>query len=253
MCLIAFAHQVHPDYPLLLSANRDEFRDRPTQRMHWWPNMQLLAGKDLQAGGTWLGLHEDGRWAAVTNYRDGRTKESAARSRGELCVNFLQQQEPALAYCNEIGQFHYAGFNLLLWDGKQLVYYNNQDTKGPQPLPPGVYSLSNALLDTSWPKVDHARQQMQHTLSISEMEHEHLQQVLANPSLAADDDLPDTGIPLEWERQLSACFIDAPDMNYGTRTRISLWRDHLGGYSVQERDFDDSLNAHQDFVLNFTK
>ncbi len=252
MCLIVVAHQVHPRYPLLLAANRDEFRQRPTQRMHHWPQPNMLAGKDLQAGGTWLGVSSDGRWAALTNYRDGRNKSVGGPSRGHICTDFIEQDMSALGFAQQLSQQSYAGFNVLLWDGDNLVYYGSQNEQAPQVLEPGVYGLSNAHLDTDWPKVNTVKTGMANLLDESEVAHQHLQSIMFNNQLAADHMLPDTGIPLAWEQRLSACFIDAPEMDYGTRTCISLLQNQQGQLHIKERDFDIAESPDQDFSFSLT-
>lgn len=252
MCLIVIAHQVHPSYPLLLAANRDEFRQRPTQRMHHWPQPNMLAGKDLQAGGTWLGVGQDGRWAALTNYRDGRNKSAGGPSRGQICTDFIEQELSSLEFAIQLSQQTYAGFNVLLWDGSDLVYYGSQNEQAPQVLEPGVYGLSNAHLDTDWPKVSTVKAGMSSLLGESEVAHQHLQDIMFNNQLAEDHLLPDTGIPLAWEQRLSACFIDAPEMDYGTRTCISLLQDQQGQLHIKERDFDAAESPDQDFSFSLT-
>ncbi|HCH23863.1 MAG TPA: hypothetical protein DE179_06150 [Oceanospirillaceae bacterium] len=252
MCLIVVAHQVHPNYPLLLAANRDEFRQRPTQRMHHWQQPNILAGKDLQAGGTWLGVGNDGRWAALTNYRDGSSKTVAGPSRGHICTHFIEQDLSALHFAQQLSQQTYAGFNVLLWDGEDLVYYASQGEQALQVLKPGIYGLSNAHLDTNWPKVNIVKAGMTDLLAEPEVAHQHLQNIMFNNQLAAHHLLPDTGIPLDWEQRLSSCFIDAPDMDYGTRTCISILQDQTGQLHIKERDFDTTNSPDQDFSFNLT-
>ena len=252
MCLIVVAHQVHPSYPLLLAANRDEFRQRPTQRMHHWQQPKMLAGKDLQAGGTWLGVGIDGRWAALTNYRDGRNKSAGGPSRGHICTDFIKQSLSALEFAKQLSQQSYAGFNVLLWDGEHLVYYGSQNKQTPQRLKPGIYGLSNAHLDTDWPKVNTVKAGMTALLGEQQVTHQHLQSIMRDKQLAAAQLLPDTGIPLAWEQRLSACFIDAPEMDYGTRTCISLLQNLQGQLHIKERDFDLSESPDQDFSFSFT-
>lgn len=254
MCLIVFAHQLHPDYPLLLAANRDEFHQRPTQRMHWWQDdTPMLAGKDLQAGGTWMAMAANGRWAALTNYRQGGAAPNNGPSRGALCSDFINQDMTAMAFAQQADQHDYAGYNLLLWDGEQLVYHSNRSQQAPSLLGPGLYGLSNALLDTPWPKVDKVKQGLHSLLQSSHVDHEQLQQVMLDPHLADDHLLPQTGIPQSWEKQLSACHIVAPEMDYGTRTCISVLQHHDGTMSVKERDFDDAQSTDQDFLFQLDK
>ncbi len=252
MCLIVVAHQTHPHYPRLLAANRDEFRQRPTQRMHQWPKTNMFAGKDLQAGGTWFAIGRDGRWAAITNYRDGKAAPHVGPSRGRICTDFIEQSNNAKAFAEQLSEQLFAGFNLLLWDGLNLVYYSNRCNRPPQALAPGVYGLSNALLDSNWPKVNQVKARMKDLLLKPQVQHQHLQEIMANDQLADDHLLPDTGIAINWERQLSSCFIDAPDMDYGTRTCISIWQNQQGQLHICERDFDVADSPDQDFSFNLT-
>ena len=255
MCLIVLAHRLHADYPLILAANRDEFRARPTRAMHWWPEINILAGQDLKAGGTWLALHQDGRWAALTNFRRpagnkpaGLAKPTQLKSRGQLALDFLGQTHlSASAFAKQLKNKQFAGFNLLLWDGQDLVYCHNDCNIEPQILPAGLYGLSNGVLNSDWPKVKHVKAQLKQSLQLPP-EHQRLQNMMADTTIAADDALPNTGIAIAWERQLSACFIDAPNYDYGTRTCISLWRDGSGTYKVQERCFDIPLSQATNFT-----
>jgi uncharacterized protein with NRDE domain len=236
----------------MLAANRDEFRQRPTQRMHYWHQPNMLAGKDLEAGGTWFGITADGRWAALTNYRDGRAGSHHGASRGQLCVDFLHQNQSAISFAEKVSRQHFAGYNLLLWDGIELIYYSNHTQAPPQALAPGIYGLSNAQLDSNWPKVEKAKAGMQNLLQQSPVDHQHLQAIMHDGQLAADHLLPDTGIALAWEQRLSACFIDAPAMDYGTRTCISLLQDRHGQIQIKERDFDQVPSSDQDFAFSLT-
>jgi len=247
MCLIVFAHQLSTDYPLVMAANRDEFRQRATQNMCWWPNIDILAGKDLEAGGTWLALHKDGRWAAVTNFRRRfKTISPALYSRGHLALDFLSQKGPGLAFAQTIQKAQLAGFNLLLWDNQELVFCSNEDLTEPTVLGPGLYALSNGTLDSNWPKVEHVKGQLKPTLS-RPPQHSQLQTMMQHKTPASDHLLPQTGISLDWERRLSACFIEAPEYDYGTRTCISLWRDRCGNIDVQETCFDTDTPIQQCF------
>ena len=180
MCLIVLAHQLNADYPLIMAANRDEFRQRPTQNMHWWPDIRILAGKDLAAGGTWLALYNNGRWVAVTNFRkpmpekDTSDKAEAFKTRGQLVVNFLSQNKTAMAFAQQLQMQQFAGFNLLLWDNKQLVFCANQASNGPQVLKPGLYGLSNGQLNSNWPKVKLVKDGLKRSLQ-TVPEHQNLQ------------------------------------------------------------------------------
>jgi uncharacterized protein with NRDE domain len=157
MCLIVIGWRVHPDYPLVVAANRDEYYARPSSAIARWSDApQVIGGLDLEAGGTWLGMTDSGRFAAVTNVREPGMAKGAV-SRGSLTRNFLTAEMPALAYAEGIEPDRYAGFNLLLTDGESLVYCSNRDGR-PRSLQPGIYGLSNHLLDSPWPKLLAARQ-----------------------------------------------------------------------------------------------
>ena len=160
MCLIVFAWRAAPERRLLLAANRDEQHSRPSQDAHWWPdNPSILAGRDLQAGGTWLGVSKSGRFATVTNYREQQAPRRNALSRGALVTDFLDAEDDPLSFANAVAGDRYAGFNLLTTDGDQLVYFSNRGDD-PVVLEPGVYGLANASLDTPWPKLTRSRERL---------------------------------------------------------------------------------------------
>lgn len=222
MCLILFACHQHPDYPLVMTANRDEFHARPTRTAQWWDDFpNLLAGKDLDAGGTWLGITRSGRMTAVTNYRDPASHNPAATSRGELTTDFLKRNISAEDYQQYLFQQrnNYNGYNLLYGSVDQLHYYSNRG-KAPKMLPPGIYGLSNHLLDTPWPKVNQGKQALTNALQQTEIDPDDLWPILADSTIAQDSELPETGIGLEWERMLSAIKISGD--HYGTRTSTLL-------------------------------
>ncbi len=244
MCLILFAYRQHPDYPFILAANRDEFFQRPTRPAQFWPdNPQLLAGKDLEAGGTWLGITRQGRFAAITNFREGSGESSSLAtplSRGRLTLDYLTGKEAAEAYLNQVHTQRdaFPGFNLLVGDSHQLYYYSNRQQNSrqrrPEALPPGIYGLSNHLLNTPWPKVaagrDHLHQAINQLPDTTQ-----LLALLQNPNRAPDHLLPDTGIDLDWERLLSSAFIDSPD--YGTRASTLLTIDSHGRVRFSEQTY----------------
>ena len=237
MCLILFACHIHPDYPLVLAANRDEFRARPTRAAQWWDDCpELLAGKDLSGGGTWLGVTRSGRMAAVTNFRDPASHNPAARSRGELTSEFLQQQIAPEEYRQKLQRRRdrYNGYNLLFGFLDQLHYFSNRD-HAPLRLAPGVYGLSNHLLNTPWPKVRRGKAALALALEQRRLDFEHLWPILADPSPAADSELPATGISLEWERTLSAINIGGD--HYGTRSSTLLLAGKDGVVRFAERSF----------------
>lgn len=234
MCLIVFAWRPSHALPLIVAANRDEFYDRPSLPLGHWPDApQVVAGRDLQAGGTWMGVGADGRFAALTNIRAPGTP-TGARSRGELPERYLRGQLSPDAYLNELGGHleHYAGFNLLVGDAHQLWYLNSRAAT-PEQLPPGVYGLSNAALDSPWPKLVRARAALQDCLEGPDQNA--LLHLLSNAQLAADADLPNTGVPYEWEKRLSSVFIASED--YGTRASTVVMRHADGSTEITERTF----------------
>jgi len=217
MCLVAFAWRAHPAWDLVLGANRDEFHERPTAAAMWWEEPAMLAGRDMRAGGTWLGVTRERRFAAVTNFRDPGDTRAAARSRGELPVAFLAGTQPAEVFAQQAWTLRdaYNGFNLLLGDGEELWYAGSRDAQGPRRIEPGVHVLSNALLDTPWPKVERSGDRLGEALAQMDPERSVLA-LLADRALAPDEALPDTGVGLDWERALSAPFIVTE--RYGTRS-----------------------------------
>jgi uncharacterized protein with NRDE domain len=216
MCLIAFAWQSHPHYPLVVVANRDEYLDRPAVPAHWWHDAtDLLAGRDLEAGGTWMGLARNGRFAALTNYRDPSQRRTGAPSRGKLVRDALEGRNDTVTTLEHIAadSARYAGFNLLVGDGDTLGIHEST-TGSVRLLEPGIYGLSNHLLDTPWPKLARARSHL--AALLPRLPHEQgVLELLRDDTLVADPHLPDTGVSLEWERLLSPAFIRAP--GYGTR------------------------------------
>ena len=219
MCLIAFAFQMKSDLPLVVTANRDEFYSRPAMPMHWWPSQDILAGKDLQAGGTWLGLSRSGRFAAVTNLRSA-TVNAKALSRGSLVTDFLFSAEPAKKWLTTIfpAVKNYMGFNLLLFDGDELILFNSRNgiTKI---LEPGIYAFSNADPDILWPKVRSAKASLSKYLLGSyngNVQLEKLSALLSSRKIYEVQRASDTGLSLELEKLLSASFIVSE--NYGTRS-----------------------------------
>ncbi|MGB0467277.1 MAG: NRDE family protein [Pontibacterium sp.] len=238
MCLITFAYRSHPVYSLILLANRDEFYQRPTQAMMFWQDQpDILAGRDLEQGGTWLGLNRNGQFATVTNFRDGRQPPSGLKSRGNLTARFLSNKLTADAYLQELmpDQANFNAFNLLLGDEQGLYYCSNQGAT-PQSLCPGVYGLSNALLDSPWPKLLQVREGLQTLIDSKWINTDSLLALMHNPEQAADNLLPDTGISYNWEKRLSACFIRSPD--YGTRATTLILQKYGGETYICEQSFD---------------
>lgn len=229
MCLIVVGWRSHPEFSLVAGANRDEFYERPSAPAQPWESHPgVLGGRDLRGGGTWLGVTRGGRFAAVTNHRDPLDARAAARSRGELTAGFLASDVPAATFAAQAHALRgaYNGFNLLVGDSEELWYVGSRDERGARRLAPGVYGLSNALLDTPWPKLAASRDRFAEALRQIDPE-PHVLDLLADRTLAPDEQLPDTGVGLEWERALSSPFIATE--RYGTRssTFVALERARL--------------------------
>ena len=241
MCLILFAYRCHPDYPLVVAANRDEFHTRATAAAHSWPDQPgILAGRDLEAGGTWLGLHESGKFAALTNIRNPEEQGlNWPRSRGEIVSNYLQSSAKAQEYVSSLQDdlHNYAGFNLLLSDNSRSFHYFSGRTGELRELKAGIYGLSNGDLDTPWPKVVSGKAALSAQLE-SGPTIEGLLSILTNRSIAADAHLPETGVGLETERLLSPLFIES--QQYGTRCSTVVLRKADGGITLVETSFDAS-------------
>jgi uncharacterized protein with NRDE domain len=241
MCLLVLAWRAVPDRPLLLVANRDELHGRATAAMHWWTEPALLAGRDLTAGGTWLGVDTRGRFGAITNFRGGPVPV-APPSRGTLIPRFLAAADSPADFLAALAAEadRYAGFSLLLGDAHTLGYFCNREPAAPRLLPPGVYGLSNATLDAPWPKL--LRSRARFTARFAEpISPEQLFAVLGDRSVAADAELPDTGVGIALERRLSAPFIVDPI--YGTRSTSVLALAAAGGGEAHERSFAADGNA----------
>ncbi len=231
MCLIVFAWQVIPDMPLIAAGNRDEFYERPAAAADWWQDHpQVYAGRDLQGGGTWMGITRDGRFAAITNIRAPSETRLDAPSRGNLVADYLTGQLDAADYVERIAEHaaNYNGFNLLVGDQQKLIWFSNKpdgDERNGKPLTPGVYGISNAGLDSCWPKVVRTKAQFASLLCQCAPAEAYFE-MLTDTTPASDCRLPQTGVSLELERILSAVCIESAD--YGTRTStvVSLGTDH---------------------------
>ncbi len=233
MCLITFAYKSHAKYKFILAANRDEFYARPTAVAHWWEDhKEILGGRDLQAKGTWMAIHRNGRFAAVTNYRDIQNINANAQSRGDLPVNFLLSNERPSVYSRSVKKEgeKYNGFNLITLD-EELAYVSNYDPE-VQLLDPGVYGLSNALLDTPWPKVEKAKRAF-NTLIQQPFTLGQLIEIMQDTETAPDEHLPATGLDYQREKAVSAMCIRTPD--YGTCCTSALTIDYEGNVSFMEK------------------
>jgi uncharacterized protein with NRDE domain len=243
MCLIVFAWEASPKTRLAVAANRDEFFARRAAQAAWWADApDVLAGRDLEAGGTWLGVTRAGRFAALTNFRDASApKKDGAPSRGALVADFLRGDSPAVDYVAAVrpGAGRYHGFSLLVSDGLELWSFSNVEGD-PICLGPGVRGLSNHLLETPWPKVKTARSRLEAVLEASNGAEDlelGLLDLLADRTVAPDGALPATGLPPDWERALSAAFVELP--GYGTRASTALVLGSDGATRFAERTFGE--------------
>ena len=241
MCLIVFAFQQHPKYPLILLANRDEFYNRPTESVHYWEDApDIYAGKDLVGGGTWLGITHAGRFAAVTNYREAGA-ERGTFSRGNLVSDFLKNTASITDYLESVksDSTKFSGFNLLAGafseENSELGYFSNRDRE-IKILDAGIYGLSNHLLDTPWQKVRKAKADLSEILTNNqEIKTEQFFTLLQDKTPAPEQDLPDTGVGLEYEKTLSPIFIETPV--YGTRCSSVVLYEETAGLTLTERTF----------------
>lgn len=229
MCLYIFAYKTHPDYPLILAGNRDEFYDRPTAPLHFWQDYpQVLGGRDLERKGTWLGMTRQGRIAVLTNFRDGRPPKRKEVSRGLLVSDFLTSNLPSEPYLKKRARdaADYPGYNLLVGGASGLWYFSNRQP-AIRELKPGVHGLSNHLLDTAWPKLSRARSAFESTLKKKTAIHlEDYIQILSDQKKVPDNALPQTGVDLNLERLLASIFVTSPD--YGTRSSSVILVDRKG-------------------------
>ncbi|TSA11144.1 MAG: NRDE family protein [Betaproteobacteria bacterium] len=234
MCLILLAIGAHPDYPLLIAANRDEYYQRPTAKAGFWKDHpHILAGRDLECMGTWLGVTRKGRFAALTNFRDGRERKIDAPSRGELVSGMLTSEQEPLAFLEEVAKQAqcYNGFNFLAGDSSSVYFFSSR-TGAVQSVSQGIHGLSNHLLDTPWPKVTRGKQRLQAVLE-DEPSVEALLDLLQDRETAAENELPDTGIGVAMERVLSPALIVSPQ--YGTRATTAVLFGRDGGVTFSER------------------
>jgi uncharacterized protein with NRDE domain len=235
MCLIAWNWQPASATPLLLIGNRDEFYARPTRALHHWPDAPILAGQDMQAGGTWLGVGPNGRLAALTNYRSPKPARPDAPSRGELVTDFLRSTLDATRYLQAL-QTHahsYNPFNLLVYDGEVLLGLESREANIVR-LPTGIGGVSNADFNTPWPKLRQLTAGLASYVDSGDQDEALLWPLLQTRTVADDTQLPHTGVPRDLERALSATFIATP--SYGTRA-CSIVRIHKNGVRFSEQRF----------------
>ena len=235
MCLVVLAFRVSDDHPVVLAANRDEFHARPTRKAHWWPDTgDILAGRDLQAGGTWLGVSRDGRFATVTNYRDADTPAGAYTSRGRLVTDFLAGKHAPLDYLQSIDGDAFAGFNLLAGDAQEVGYLSNRGG-GLRALPPGIYGLSNATLDTPWEKVERSQARLAGLLETQQLNDSSLLALLGDGDRGPISEVRDERLPFDVAHAITAPFIVTDE--YGTRCSTVVRAEASGRWHFLERRF----------------
>lgn len=235
MCLAVVALDRHPRYALAVAANRDEFHARAAEPAHWWPE-GWLAGRDLEAGGTWFGVRRDGRFAFVTNVREGVARDPGAASRGGIVTGALAAASLD-AFVDDLAArgSRYSGYNLVAGDAREALWQSNRNGRR-RPLARGVSALSNGELDAPWPKVERLRAAMERWSADGDASFAPLFDALSDRSRAADHELPSTGVTLEWERLLSSAFITSE--RYGTRCSTVFAVTHDGEARFVERSFD---------------
>ena len=248
MCLIFVSFNATADYPLVVAANRDEFYDRAaTPADYWDDHPQVLAGRDLVARGTWLGVSRSKRFAALTNYRSGLPRDTNAPSRGDLVKNFLLGEMSPYEYFEQLYPKapDFAGFSLLAYADGQLAYFSNRDGP-PRTLSAGIYGLSNDLLDTPWPKVVDGKAAFRELLGRSRWKHVDLLDLMADKGLPPDSDLPDTGVGLERERMLAPMLVTGDA--YGTRCSTALSLETTGTLRFVERSYQPFATESSEVV-----
>lgn len=251
MCLILFSWDNHPKYKLILAANRDEFYDRPTDTIHSWSeNENIIAGKDLTGGGTWMGIHNHNKFTALTNHRNPARVIKNPPSRGDLTLDFLSSDVKEFDYYQDKKDFleQYNGFNLLVGSFQEMGYFNNVDGQYTA-LSSGIYGLSNAVLDTPWPKLAKAKTAFTRVTKNENPSIEEMYQILQDKTLAADEDLPQTGIPYEWEKAISAIYIEKE--NYGTCCSTILTVTHEGEGEIHELSYPVGNRKSEEKIIDF--
>lgn len=251
MCLIFLSFQHHPTYKLIIAGNRDEFYDRKTAAANFWEDEpDILAGRDLEAGGTWMGINRSGKVSMLTNYRDPQHINPNAPSRGQLVSDFLKVNQQPEVYLHQLQNNGktYNGFNLIVGDANELCYYSNYK-QGISNLSPGFYGISNHLLETPWPKVARGKQKMEKALRSEIVDPEELFTILYDDERAGDNELPDTGLSFEREKALSSMFIKTD--NYGSRCSTVILMDKANQVLFSERVYDLSTFKYSTQTYRF--
>jgi uncharacterized protein with NRDE domain len=250
VCLITLAHRCGPDWPLVIAANRDEFHERPTQAAGWWVDRpDILGGRDLLAGGSWLAVHRLGRFAAVTNYRDAEPRQTGLSSRGELVAGFLETEMPPMDYLATIDGARYNGFNLLVWAGGELAYLSNQGDASTR-LGPGIYGLANARLDSSCDKVSRSKARLRDLLDNGALSDAALFELLGDRATAPPGDTDATRLPRTAARAITAPFIVMPE--FGTRCSTLVTVSNAGEWRFVERRFGPEGRCTGETLASFS-
>ena len=249
MCLVVFAWKVHPDYPLILAANRDEYHARPAQEAHWWPDRpDILAGRDLQAGGTWLALSRSGRFATVTNYREAQKQRPGLRSRGEIATQYSGSNSSAYDFVAALDGDRYAGVSVLVADGDSICYRSNRNDTAVS-LSPGIYGLSNASLDTPWSKLLRTKDALAERIADGNINPTELLRLLADRSPAPHEEIDAGAMPYKMARAVTAPFIVTDD--YGTRCSTTVLVGAEGRIQFCERRYGPDGNKSGESTFDF--
>lgn len=239
MCLIALSYKTHPKYELIVLANRDEFYKRSTESLQYWTREGIYAGKDNIGGGTWMGLNKYGKFVALTNYRDMKHEKTGKKTRGEIVTELLNHYGETEHFFHAFDDEAYNGFNVIVKNGAQFHHYSNVSKK-LSPISPGIHGISNALLDTEWPKVSYLKKQLSVMIEDVEIDPEFCFQILQDDTRYPDDTLPETGVGIDLERQLSSAFIKMEA--YGTRSSSILAVSYEGQFDFYERSYTDGIS-----------
>ena len=247
MCLIFFSINKHPKYKLIVAANRDEYYSRPTQKLHWWKNTNILAGRDLEAMGTWMGVDRNGKFAALTNYRDPKAFMEEKLSRGRIVVDYFNAENEDAFYENlKKNRTEYNSYNFIGYNKNKISYYSNNLSE-IKVIEKGDFAISNHLLDTSWPKVEKIKSGMAELLKSEIIDKNAVFELLTDSNIAADDKLPNTGISLEFEKLLSPIFIKSKI--YGTRCSSLILIDYSNNIEFDEITYSN-INNRVSFSFN---
>lgn len=245
MCLILFSYKKHPRYRLIVAANRDEFYNRPSRQLSFWSeNPDILAGRDERSFGAWLGINRNGRFAALTNFRELASIKNNGTTRGRLVYDYLSSDYEPESYIEYIKSMasQYSGFNLLVGDRNSLFYYTNMKKDHVTEVTEGIHGLSNSFLDVAWPKVISGKAALLSAVEgRDDIAADDLFDVLKDRIRPADDDLPDTGVGIEFERVLSPVFIESP--NYGTRSSAVVLVENSGRVVFAEKTHDKGVES----------